>query len=174
MGTHRIGALAAGLLAVILVGGCATPAPTPTTPPQTPSALTPTPAPTATVAPSATASPSAAAAEPTVVCPPDETSPWFITDANGSPVPIVVTLSCENAVAAAKAVVGPDPTVTYIEFAYGPWCPPGVFCALSLPNTGHVVFHRKGLLPDLLVGVRADKAGKVTATDATPLPSPAS
>ncbi len=61
--------------------------------------------------------------------------------------PIAITLTCENAVAAAKAVVGPDPAVAYIEFAFGSWCPPGTFRALSLPNTGHVVFHRKGPAP---------------------------
>lgn len=163
------GGLASVLVAAFVVGGCATPSPTqPATQVVTPAASVP---PAATVAPSPTASASPVALEPKVVCQAN-TSTWGTTDANGSQVPIVITLTCENAVAAAKAVVGPDQAVAYIEFAFGYWCPPGAYCALSLPNTGHVVFHRKGLLPNLLVGVTADDAGKVTATQPTPFPSP--
>ena len=163
MRTHRSGVLAAGLAAALAASGCAAPSPT-----QTPAQAT---HPDRIPSPTATASASAVAAEPKVVCQPNA-STWSQTDANGSQVPIAITLTCENAVAAAKAVVGPDPAVAYIEFAFGSWCPPGTFCALSLPNTGHVVFHRKGLLPDLLVGVTADATGQVTATEPTPLPSP--
>ncbi len=151
------------------MGGCATPAPTQTATQAVAPPAYVSPAPTVSV--SATASTSAVAAEPTVVCQPNS-STWGQTDANGSQVPIAITLTCENGVAAAKAVVGPDPAVADIEFAFGAWCPPGAFCALTLPNTGHVVFHRKGPLPDLLVRVTADGAGKVTATQPTALPSP--
>lgn len=161
------GALALLLVATLAVGGCATPSPTP--PP------TQVPTPTASVslavtpAPSPTPSASPVAAKPKVVCQ-SNTSTWSKTDANGSQVPIAITLTCENAVAAAKDVVGPQPALAYIEFAFGHWCPPGALCAISLPNTGHVVFHRKSLFPDLLVGVTADGTGKVTATQPVPLP----
>jgi hypothetical protein len=74
-----------------------------------------------------------------------------------------MTLTCDQAVAAAKARLGPDPAVYSIEFGYGAWCPPNRFCVISLPNSGHVVFHRKGGLPDILVMVSVDDAGKVTA-----------
>ena len=84
----------------------------------------------------------------------------------------VITLTCENAVAAAKAVVGPDTTVTSIEFRWGMWCPPDRPCLMiALLNGGYVLFHRKSGLPDLVVVVRADDAGRVTASDATIVPS---
>lgn len=166
MRTSR-GELATVLVAALVAGGCATPSPTqPATQAVAPTASV---SPSVTLAPSPTASP--VAAEAKVVCQPN-TSTWSKTDANGSQVPIAITLTCENAVAAAKVVVGPQPALAYVEFAFGFWCPPGAFCAASLPNTGHVIFHRKSLLPDLLVGVTADDAGRVTATQPTPLPSP--
>jgi hypothetical protein len=94
------------------------------------------------------------------------------TDPSGSPIP--VTLTCENAVAAAEAVVGADPGITYIEFDYRRWCPPGYFCVASGLNDGHVIFHVKGRGPDILVTVVADKAGTVSASSPQPLPSPSS
>ena len=76
---------------------------------------------------SSSPSPSTAVA-PKVVC--DRSAPASAgTDDSGSPIP--VTLTCENAVAAAEAVVGPDPAIAYIEFNYVRWCPPGYFCAMS-------------------------------------------
>jgi hypothetical protein len=77
-------------------------------------------------------------------------------------------------VAAAKAVVGPDPGIAYIEFDYRRWCPPGYFCTYSGLNDGHVIFHVTGQRPDILVTVVADKAGTVTASSPQPLPSPSS
>lgn len=76
--------------------------------------------------------------------------------------------------AAAEAVVGPDPAIAYIEFDYLRWCPPGMFCVVSTMNDGHVIFHMRGLRPDILVEVVADEAGKVTASSPQPLPSPSS
>ena len=115
-------------------------------------------------------SPSTAAA-PNVVC--DRSAPISAgTDDAGSPIP--VTLTCEAAVAAAKAVVGPDPAITYIEFDYLRWCPPGFFCAMSTFNDGHVIFHMNGQRPDIVVQVMADEAGRVTASSPQPLPSPPS
>lgn len=62
--------------------------------------------PTASIEPVATASagPSGVALEPTIDC---QTSVW-IPPPNLGPI----TLTCANAVAAAKAVIGPDPLVT--------------------------------------------------------------
>jgi hypothetical protein len=42
---------------------------------------------------------------------------------------------------------------------------------LSLPNRGHVVFHRRGGLPDIVVEVSADDAGSVKAAAPHPLPT---
>lgn len=155
--------LAAGLLMVGVVG-CGTPQPSVT---PAPSPVAPSPAVTASTSPT----PIVIADEPKIECD-QNTSTWTRTDANGSQVPIIITLTCENAVAAAKTVVGPDPAVAYIEFAYGYFCPPNARCAMSQPNTGHVIFHTKGRRPDILVSVKADAAGKVTAFDQRPLPSP--
>jgi hypothetical protein len=166
----RTGALvrASGALAVLLAvaAGCATPVPSVSAAPSASTSATP--APPSSNAPSP--SPSTAVA-PEVVC--DRSAPTSAgTDQFGSPIP--VRLTCENAVAAAEAVVGPDPAIAYIEFDFGRWCPSGYFCALSTMNDGHVIFHVKGLRPDILVQVRADEAGKVTAASPQPMPSPSS
>ena len=82
-------------------------------------------------------------------------------------------MTCENAIAAARALVGPDLAGPIsIEFHWGGWCPPYARCAASGPNTGHVIFRVKVPGPDILVSVKADEAGKVTASDLLPLPSP--
>lgn len=159
---------ASGAVAVLLVvaAGCATPVPSVSAPPS-PSASA-SPAPPSSNPPSP--SPSTAVA-PKVVC--DHGAPSSAgTDDSGSPIP--VTLTCENAVAAAEAVVGPDPAIAYIEFDYRRWCPPGMFCVLSTWNDGHVIFHMNGLRPDILVQVVADGAGRVTASSPQPMPSPSS
>jgi hypothetical protein len=162
--------LAAGLLTLGAVSGCSTPAPTPTTAPQATAASSPSASPVVTATPAATAtpsaSPSAAAAQPKVVC-----QPYNWVDADPSHLP-AVTLTCENAVAAAKVVVGPDLAVVSIEFGWGRWCPPGSACIPFVPNDGWVIFHRSHDLPDLLMSVTADASGKVTAAAPTPLPSP--
>ena len=166
----RTGALlrASGALAVLLAiaAGCATPVPSVSAPPSASPPASPASPSSNPPAPS----PSTAAA-PKVVC--DHSAPSSAgTDASGSPIP--VTLTCENAVAAAEAVVGPDPAIAYIEFDYLRWCPPGTFCVVSTMNDGHVIFHMRGLRPDILVEVVADEAGKVTASSPQPLPSPSS
>lgn len=156
--------LAAGLLVVGTVSGCSTPTPTPNRTPAPPTSASTAPSSSsASTAPQETATPSQlpAAAEPNVVC----RSYSATLQAN-------VAMTCENAVEAAKAVVGPDAAVAYIEFGHGRWCPAGSACIPFRPNDGWVVFHRNGLLPDLLVGVTADAAGRVTATEPTPLASP--
>ena len=171
-------ALARLVFGLLMVGvsACATPQPSATTalPTAAPSATvtaSPSPSPTPTPTPARTPSPTAVAGQPTVVCDP-ESSIWTETDANGSEVPIRITLTCKSAVAAASELVGPDQGIAYVEFHYGRWCPPGAFCALSLPNQGYVIFHTRGLRPDVLVAVKADDAGKVTASDPQQLASP--
>lgn len=155
-----------GIVAVLaLLSAACSPAPT-NPPPSQPGAATPSPATTPGATPSAPASPSPppstspVAEEPRVVC--------------ETPQEAGVTLTCESGVAAARAVVGPDATVATIEFwfGWGPLCRPGEACSLLLSNTGHVFFRRTGGLPDLVVAVTADKAGKVTASAPMPLPSP--
>ena len=76
--------------------------------------------------------------------------------------------------AAAEAVVGPVPGIAYIEFRYWRWCPPGEYCAITTDNDGHVIFHMKGLRPDILVQLHVDAAGQVIAESPQPLPSPSS
>lgn len=178
----RTGALlrASGALAVLLAiaAGCTTPVPSVSAPAASipapsvsapPSASTPaSPAPPSSSPPSP--SPSTAAA-PEVVCD-GSASASAGTGDSGSPIP--VTLTCGDAVAAAKAVVGPDPAIAYIEFDYFRWCPPGYFCVMSTWNDGHVIFHMNGLRPDILVDVVADESGRVTASSPQPMPSSSS
>jgi hypothetical protein len=127
----------------------------------------PTPKPTASAEPTATASaeptpePTAVAREPTVSC----QAPAWTPPPNIGPI----TLTCENAVAAAKAVVGPDPGVTSIEFYRGHWCQPDMPClAIAVLNGGYVIFRRPST-SDLVVVVRADEDGKVTAERPVPI-----
>lgn len=88
-----------------------------------------------------------------------------------TPEPVRITLTCENAVAAAMAVIGPDPSVVKIEFHFGSWCPPGYACVLiGFLNRGYVTFYRTGGR-DLVVIVDADQAGKVTASKPVPVPA---
>jgi hypothetical protein len=132
----------------------------------------PTPKPTASAEPTVTASaeptpePSAVALEPTVNC----QAPAWTPPPNPNIGPI--TLTCENAVAAARAVVGPDPAVTSIEFYRGHWCQPDRPClAIAVLNGGYVIFRRPTVV-DLVVVVRADKDGKVTAEKPVPIMDP--
>jgi hypothetical protein len=159
---------AGGAVVVLLVvaAGCATPVPSVSASPALSTSASPAPPSSNPPSPS----PSTAAA-PKVVC--DRSAPGSAgTDDLGSPIP--VTLTCENAVAAAEAVVVPDPGIAYIEFDYLRYCPPGMFCTWSGFNDGHVIFRAKGRRPDILVNVHADEAGRVTASSPQPLPSPSS
>ena len=169
-----------GALAVALATGCAAPAlsPTPAASPTAattsavgPTLVAPAPSSSATGFPSASPAPSPAGAAK-VACYP-ETSRWTTTNADGSRVPVAITLTCDGAVAAAKAAVGPGLAFGYAEFRYGSVCRPGDRCIASLPNVGRVVLHRcvsDGCRsPDLLVGVRADADGVVTTETPSPL-----
>lgn len=142
----------------LLVAGCA--APSPSAPPTQTAAMSPSPSPTA--------SPAAAK----VVCD-TNTSTWTTTNAAGSEVPLAITLTCEKAVAASKAVVPPDLAPVLIEFHFGRYCPPGMRCPAPLPNRGFVIFRTDGSRADLLVSVSADAAGVVTVLAVGPFPSPA-
>jgi len=169
---------ASGALAVLLAvaAGCATPVPSVSGPVASPPAL-PVSAPPSASTPASPAPPSgnsgwpspSTAAAPTVVC--DRSAPTSAgTDDAGSPIPVMLT--CGNAVAAARAVVGPGQGIAFIEFDYFRWCPPGYFCVASTLNDGHVIFHMKDPRPDIVVDVAADDAGRVTASRPRPMPSP--
>ncbi len=159
----------AGLVILALAAGCGFPQPSaqaasPSQFAAGTAAVQPTVPPSP--APSPTSSLSGAARWPRVTCAPPAS------------VPPSWTLMCASAVAAAEALVGPDPGTASIEFGYGPWCPPAAQApkcpGLELPNTGWVAFHRLTLDPSAVlwvVAVQADAAGRVTASWVR-LPSP--
>jgi hypothetical protein len=126
----------------------------------------PTPKPTASAEPTVTASPQPAepspvAGKPTVNCP----EPAWTPPPNIGPI----TLTCENAVAAARAVFGSDRAVTAIEFYRGLWCQPDAPClAMAVLNGGYVIF-RRPTQSDLVVVVKADKDGNVNADRPVPV-----
>ena len=157
-----------GALTIWLVG-CAPPQPSVTLAPS-PIAPSSSPAPSPSVTPSA--SPRLSAAD--VTCD-TNSSIWTSVDGSGSQVPILITLTCESAVAAATKLVGPNAAIASIEFHFGGYCPPNAFCAVSPPNWGHVIFRMTDPTSDMVVTVRADGAGMVTASNPRPLelvPSP--
>jgi hypothetical protein len=80
-------------------------------------------------------------------------------------IPVQVLLTCPKAVAAATAAlpVGHLP-IRGVEFHYGNYCPPGAYCPIGPWDGGFVIFHTKGLGPDLWVMVQADQAGAVFVT----------
>jgi hypothetical protein len=162
----RVRASGAVVLLIAIAAGCVTALPSVSAPPSASRPATPASQSSRPASPS----PSTAVA-PKVVCDHSKPASAGIDDA-GSPIP--VTLTCENAVDAAEAVVGADPDITSIEFDYRRWCPPGFFCVLSGLNDGHVIFHMDGPGPDIVVSVVADKAGAVSASSPQPLPSPSS
>lgn len=124
-------------LAAFLVAGCAAPTPSPSPFPTRP-AIAPYPTPRATPAPA-------------VVC--------------EDPAARRTTLTCDRAVAAARAVLPSDTEIVSIEFHYGfaQVCPPGARCAAPSPNRGYVLFRVAGPEGDLVVGVLADNSGTVSA-----------
>jgi len=73
-------------------------------------------------------------------------------------------------VTAAFSVFPPYPGIVYVEFHYGSYCRPGNFCVLTLPGRGYVVFHLRGLRPDMWVRVSVDDHGAVSATAPEPFP----
>ena len=85
--------------------------------------------------------------------------------------PSGASLQCEDAVAAALAVVPAGAEVTSVEFGYGT-CPPWARCAAGQPEVarGHVVVHLAPPGPDLWVVVVADDAGAVSAWNPIPFP----
>jgi len=94
---------------------------------------------------------------------------WTRVDASGSQAPVLITLTCENAVAAATKLVGPNWPITSVDFHFGGYCPPNASCILSPPNWGHVIFRMTDPKSDMVVSVRADAAGMVTAINPRPL-----
>ncbi len=118
--------------ALVWLAACATPVPpTPTSEPS-PQVATPSPS----LAPSATPVPS-----PSLSCD-SQGSAWTTTDENGSFIPVELTLTCGNAVAAAERVLPPtSAAITTIGFHQGGYCPPlPRKCAVAMPDNGYVVF----------------------------------
>ena len=108
---------------------------------------------------------------PTVSCDPPGT--WTTRDTAGSEVPVLITLTCDKAVEAAWARLGPDPAIAAIEFHYYDYSPPGrPRGSPTDPNVGHVIFHPADGRPDMLFPVRSDGAGNVVAEGPEPLPTP--
>jgi hypothetical protein len=83
-------------------------------------------------------------------------------------VPVPTTLTCEKAVAAAWARVGPDRDIASIEFHYGSYCPSE--CPLAGFDWGYVLVHPGNGRPDMLLRVHSDKAGNVSADGPRPVP----
>jgi hypothetical protein len=145
------------LVAAVVLAACSfAPVPPPTASHATPltKPSTPTPAP----------------GGPTVSCEPAADS--IGTDDSGSPIP--VTLTCDKAVAAAEAALGPDPGIASIEFHYRYLCPPGNFCVVTTENDGHVIFHLTRRRPDIVVQIHTDQSGRVIASSPQPVRSPGS
>jgi hypothetical protein len=97
---------------------------------------------------------------------------WLPTNASGSPIP--VTLTCANAVAAAKVAVRHRPDISSIEFHYFFYCQPGEYCAITTANDGYVVMHLTGVRPGILVQVHIGEAGRVITSSLFPWASPSS
>ena len=147
--------------AVLLVA-CAAPIPSRTPPAPT---AAPTPAPT----PAQTAALASPDISPQIVCGP--AANWSTTDENGSMIPLVPVLTCENGVAAAMEGLPVDHLpIRAIEFQYGGWCPPGARCAMTRPTLGYVVFRVEGRGPDLWVSVFVDESGNAAAGEIGPFP----
>ncbi len=124
------------------------------------------------VAASPTAS-SAPAQSPGSMVSCDPPGTWTTTDAAGSAVPVLITLTCDKAVGAAWARLGADPAIAAIEFHYYDYFPPGrPRGSPTDPNVGHVIFHPADGRPDMLFPVRSDGAGNVVAEGPEPLPTP--
>ena len=67
----------------------------------------------------------------------------------------VFDLPCEKAINAALAALPDDhPAIDAIEFHYGDYCPPGLFCVVSDWTIGYVVFFVSGDGDDIWVRVR--------------------
>jgi hypothetical protein len=129
----RICPLGISALLVVAAAACATPPPTSFPPATTDPAATPSPADSTSQSPGASGATS-------LVCDPN-VSTWTTTDATGSHVPVILTLTCENGIAAAEGVLPPDSAaVAQAEFFHGDYCPPLLArCALAEPDWGYVV-----------------------------------
>jgi hypothetical protein len=124
------------------------------------------PSPSAT--PAASPEPTSSAVAEVLPAPTCEQPPTITRiDASGSPEPVEITLTCENAVEAAAAVLPAQHLpILGIEFHFGSYCPPGAFCPFTNAQNGYVVFvtGSRGPQPSIWVRVAADKAGVVQVT----------
>jgi hypothetical protein len=102
--------------------------------------------------------------------PPDYWKNFRTTAPDGSSMPIPVTLTCGNAVAAAWLTLGKPPGVTAVEFGFGVWCDFEAGCPAAPPNHGHVVFHFAGRT-SVVASVQADETGRVTVSATFTVPT---
>jgi hypothetical protein len=159
---------------MLVAGACAT-QPPPAAPSPTSGATAASPEPAAseippraglTTAASPPGSPlgSTPASLPPVVCNndrPEWWAQWKTAAPDGSQVPVVITLTCDAAVAAAWRFVNDPTNVTWVEFNMGGICLPEMTCPAAMPNIGQVVFHlRDGA--GRYVDVAADAHGRVS------------
>jgi hypothetical protein len=93
------------------------------------------------------------------------------TAPDGSQVPVVITLTCGNAVVAAWSAVSDRAGITSAEFTMGVMCLPEMACPAAPPNTGQVVFHRSDST-GVYVTVQSDTSGTVSPDRPAVWPSP--
>jgi hypothetical protein len=119
------------------------------------------------VATSPSISPSVDALGVATTCDPDQTG--YSIGANGTQIPLVVRLTCANAVAAALDQLGGSGGIQGVEFHYGIYCAPGAWCAFTSPDRGYVLVHElTGRDEAVYVAVGDD--GAITATSPQPFP----
>lgn len=129
----------------------------------------PAPNPTPLPASAAPSPPAIAAQLPVPRCPgpPGEFPADVNEEAEDSGPTIVVPvfdLPCEKAVDAALSTLPADrASIAAIEFHYGDYCPPGVFCPVSDWRRGYVVLYVSGDGDDIWVHVRGSR-GHVRVT----------
>jgi hypothetical protein len=83
----------------------------------------------------------------------------------------VFDLRCEQAVDVAVSALPADHApIAAIEFHYGDYCPPGVFCAVSDWTTGYVVLYSSGGEGHIWVRVRGSQGHVRVIGDPQPYP----
>lgn len=134
------------------------------------------PPPDATLRSSAPSPPTIAAGLPDPRCPgaPGEFPADVNEEGEDSGPTIVVPvfdLPCENAVDAALLSLPDDHApIASIDFRYGDYCPPGVFCPVSDWTRGYVVFYVSGDGDDIWVRVRGSRGHVRVIGDPEPFP----
>lgn len=95
------------------------------------------------------------------------------TDEDAGPTILVPVfdLPCDGAVDAANSALPADrPSIAAIEFHYGDYCPPGVFCDVVDWTAGYVVFYAAGDGDDIWIRVRGSGGHVRVIGDPEPYP----